>query len=312
MSDCCGVPGRGEGLLPLVMPKARPAAADIVDAADIPGGLVPVGTNRPHHAGDGESPVRTTRLKPFRMDRVAVTNERFAAFVAATGHVTDAERFGWSFVFYDMLPGELATQGAVGIEWWRRVDGAMWSHPEGADTTLDGRDHHPVTHVSWNDAEAFAAWAGGRLPTEAEWEHAARGGLRDAVFPWGDREPDDDGFTPCNIWQGTFPTVNSAVDGHRWTAPARSFEPNGYGLYNMSGNTWEWNADRWRVRSLKKTSRALNEASAAANQRLMKGGSFLCHRSYCYRYRIAARHGNTPDTSTSHIGFRLVYPAAGA
>lgn len=311
MSDCCGAPVRGENLLPVVAAAAVPVAtADIVDSAEIPGGVATIGTGRPHHAGDGESPARSTRLKPFRMDRTAVTNTRFAAFIAATGYVTEAERFGWSFVFFDMLPEGVATRGAVGIEWWRRVEGAAWNHPEGHDAGLAGREEHPVTHVSWNDAEAFAAWAGGRLPTEAEWEHAARGGLRDATFPWGDREPDDEGFTPCNIWQGTFPNVNSAADGHRWVAPARSFEPNGYGLYNMSGNTWEWNADRWRVRSLKKASRALNEQAASADQKLMKGGSFLCHKSYCYRYRIAARHGNTPDTSTSHIGFRLVYPAA--
>lgn len=312
MSDCCGAPGRGENLPPLVMPKVATAASDVADTVDIPGGVASIGTRQAIHAGDGESPVRQSRLKPFRMDRTAVTNSRFAKFIAATGHVTEAERFGWSFVFFDMLPDGIATQGAMGIEWWRRVEGAAWNRPEGPDSSYAGREEHPVTHVSWNDAEAFAAWAGGRLPNEAEWEHAARGGLRDATFPWGDREPDDEGFTPCNIWQGTFPSLNIATDGHRWTAPARSFEPNGYGLYNMSGNTWEWNADRWRVRSLKKASKAINSQAAATDQRLMKGGSFLCHKSYCHRYRIAARHGNTADTSTSHIGFRLVYPAAAA
>jgi sulfatase modifying factor 1 len=247
------------------------------------------------------------RVKQFRMDVAAVTNERFAAFIAATGYVTEAEKFGWSFVFFDKLPEAMATQGAVGTEWWRRVDGATWNRPEGQDSSLTGREQHPVTHVSWNDATAFAQWAGGRLPTEAEWEHAARGGLADPMFPWGDQEPNDTDFTPCNIWQGSFPGTNTAADGYRWTAPVRSFEPNGYGLYNMSGNTWEWTADRWRVRSLKKTSRERNASALATEQRVMKGGSFLCHRSYCYRYRIAARHGNTPDTTTSHVGFRLVY-----
>jgi formylglycine-generating enzyme required for sulfatase activity len=243
------------------------------------------------------------------MDKAAVTNARFALFIAATGYVTEAARFGWSFVFHDMLPASMATQGAMGIEWWRRVDGARWDRPEGPESALDGREDCPVTHVTWNDANAFATWAGGRLPTEAEWEHAARGGLPDPVFPWGDREPDDTGFMPCNIWQGEFPDRNTGADGYRWVAPARSFEPNGYGLFNMSGNTWEWTADRWRVRSLSRASKGVNAEAIAANQRLMKGGSFLCHRSYCYRYRIAARHGNTPDTSTSHIGFRLVYEA---
>ncbi|MGB3339501.1 MAG: formylglycine-generating enzyme family protein [Devosia sp.] len=290
-----------------VTATAKPVTSD---TADIPGGQVQVGTRRPVHNGDGESPVRAVRVKPFRMDVTAVTNERFAAFIAVTGYVTEAEKFGWSFVFFDMLPEETITQGAVGTEWWRRVDGATWDRPEGEGSDFSGREQYPVTHVSWNDASAFAHWAGGRLPTEAEWEHAARGGQGDPMFPWGDREPNDADFMPCNIWQGSFPGTNTVADGHRWTAPARSFEPNGYGLYNMSGNTWEWSADRWRVRSLKKASRQRDAGAAATEQRVMKGGSFLCHRSYCYRYRIAARHGNTPDTTTSHVGFRLVYSPA--
>ncbi|GLQ55101.1 formylglycine-generating enzyme family protein [Devosia nitrariae] len=309
MSSCCSPPGRG-GTIEAENPLPRQVTATAsADTADIPGGVVQTGTRRPIHEGDGESPVRSARVQPFRMDKAAVTNARFAQFIAATGYVTEAARFGWSFVFHDMLPAAMATQAAVGIEWWRRVDGAQWDRPEGPESALDGREEHPVTHVTWNDASAFAVWAGGRLPTEAEWEHAARGGLSDPVFPWGDREPDDTGFMPCNIWQGEFPDRNTGADGYRWVAPASSFEPNGYGLFNMSGNTWEWTADRWRVRSLSKAGKAVNAEATATNQRLMKGGSFLCHRSYCYRYRIAARHGNTADTSTSHIGFRVVYEA---
>ena len=245
MSDCCGSPVRGENLLPLVLPKAAKPAPDVIDAAEIPGGPVMTGTRHPYHAGDGESPLRPGRLKPFRIDGRR-SPMRLRRLRRGHGLCHRAERFGWSFVFFDMLPGDLATQGVVGVEWWRRVEGACWNHPEGPETDLAGREEHPVTHVSWNDAEAFAAWAGGRLPTEAEWEHAARGGLKDATFPWGEREPDDEGFMPCNIWQGNFPNHNSGADGFRWVAPARSFEPNGYGLYNMSGNTWEWTADRWQ------------------------------------------------------------------
>lgn len=287
-------------------------ATSLIDTVDIPGGRAETGTDHPLLPDDGEGPLRTSRIAPFRMDRTAVTNARFAQFVTATGYQTDAERFGWSFVFYAMLPEAMATRGAVGVEWWRQVEGAFWRMPEGPGTDTSRREDHPVTHLSWHDAEAFARWAGGRLPTEIEWEHAARGGLSGKVYPWGDRAPDESEFLPCNIWQGTFPGHNLGTDGHLWTAPAASFEPNGYGLFNMVGNSWEWCADAWRVRSLKKAARALNDTARLQNMRLMKGGSFLCHSSYCHRYRVAARHGNTADTSTSHISFRVIYPPARA
>jgi formylglycine-generating enzyme required for sulfatase activity len=163
-----------------------------------------------------------------------------------------------------------------------------------------------VTHVSWNDAAAFTAWAGGRLPTEAEWEHAARGGLASPRFPWGDAEPDDRTIF-CNIWQGRFPHHNTEADGFAGTAPVRAFEPNVYGLYNMSGNVWEWCSDPFRVRSLKSSAKAINDTAAAEKRKIAKGGSYLCHRSYCYRYRIAARIGTPPNTSAGHTGFRIVF-----
>ena len=159
--------------------------------------------------------------------------------------------------------------------------------------------------MSWNDAASYAAWVGGRLPSEAEWEHAARGGLGDVRFPWGDDEPDDTGYLPCNIWQGRFPQANSVADGHAGTAPARCFEPNGFGLYNMVGNVWEWTDELYRIRSLKK--RVQERLKAMKGYRLSKGGSFLCHRSYCYRYRIAARSGISPDSTAAHQGFRVVW-----
>lgn len=284
---------------------AKGALTDL-GAVPIPGGNALMGTDNPVLPLDEEGPLRRKRVKPFRMMATAVTNAMFADFVTDTGYQTEAERFGWSFVFFHNVSSDAApSQGVQGVEWWRRVDGAYWAAPNGPGSERDCPPDHPVVHVSWHDARAFARWAKGRLPTEAEWEHAARGGLGDVRYPWGTDEPDDDGFTPCNIWQGRFPHHNSCADGWRATAPARSFDPNGFGLYNMCGNVWEWTSDPYRIRGLSKASRA----HAARNKwyKLLKGGSFLCHRSYCHRYRIAARSGTSPDTGTSHQGFRLVF-----
>jgi formylglycine-generating enzyme required for sulfatase activity len=188
-----------------------------------------------------------------------------------------------------------------------RIDGAFWFSPEGPGSDVAGRDDHPVVQVSWSDAEAFAAWAGGRLPSEAEWEHAARSGADlDVRFPWGDAEPDDT-HVHCNIWQGRFPETNTLADGWYGTAPARSFEPNGAGLYNTCGNVWEWTSDAYSVRSVSKAAKFRNERARAGRQRVLKGGSFLCHSSYCYRYRIAARSGNDADSAASNVGFRVAY-----
>jgi formylglycine-generating enzyme len=273
----------------------------------MPGGLALRGTDRPHLPGDGEGPLREVRIKPFRVAATAVTNAEFADFIAATGHVTDAERFGWSFVFHAQVDEHLkASQAVVGAQWWRRIEGATWRDVNGPKTSETAwRPDHPVVHVSWHDASAYAAWVGGRLPTEAEWEHAARGGLGDVRFPWGDQEPDDTDFLPCNIWQGHFPRANTGADGYAATAPARSFSPNGYGLYNMVGNVWEWTSEPFRIASLKREARARQEQMKGF--KLSKGGSYLCHVSYCYRYRIAARTGSSPDSTTSHQGFRVVW-----
>ena len=275
-------------------------------AVHVPGGLAYVGTETQHLPADGEGPFRTARLRPFRIAPTTVTNEEFGSFIEATGYVTEAERFGWSFVFWSEVDDSIgATQAVVGVEWWRRVDGATWRLPNGPGSEDACHPDHPVVQVSWNDARAYCDWVGGRLPAEAEWEHAARGGLGDVAFPWGDQDPNDADFTPCNIWQGQFPNVNTGKDGFRTTAPARSFEPNGYGLYNMVGNVWEWTAEPFKIKSLRRDAKA--NAKARRGQKLLKGGSFLCHRSYCYRYRIAARTGNTPDSTTTHQGFRVVW-----
>jgi formylglycine-generating enzyme len=304
---CC-TPSRGENSVHARADLPRGAVQVPQPIVKIDGGKAIVGTDAPFIPDDEEGPARTKRIAPFRITATTITNETFARFVAHTGYVTDAERFGWSFVFHSDVPPSIAeTQGVVSTEWWRKVDGATWANIHGPDTAQDVLPDHPVVQVSWNDALAFANWCGGRLPTEAEWEHAARGGLGDVRYPWGNENPDDHTFHPCNIWQGRFPTHNTAADGWRNTAPAQSFAPNGYGLYNMVGNVWEWAAEPFRLKSLKKS--VALKRTAMRGFKLLKGGSYLCHKSYCYRYRIAARIGNSPDTATPHQGFRVVWDA---
>nr|WP_316529481.1 formylglycine-generating enzyme family protein [Kitasatospora sp. K002] len=272
----------------------------------LPGGEFLMGTRDTEgFPADGEGPVRAVRLKPFLVDACAVTNDAFAAFVADTGHLTDAERFGWSYVFAGFLPAALR-RGARRPErtpWWCGVAGAAWNHPEGPGSTLDDRGDHPVVHVSWNDAAAYASWAGKRLPTEAEWEYAARGGLEQARYPWGD-ELNPDGEYRCNIWRGTFPSRNTAADGHRGTAPVNAFAPNGYGLYNTSGNVWEWCADWWTTDHPTGAGLTDPKGPDSGTAKVIRGGSHMCHASYCNRYRVAARTANTPDSTSGHAGFR--------
>ncbi|MDA9865057.1 formylglycine-generating enzyme family protein [bacterium] len=281
---------------------------DQSDVVSIPGGRTLLGTNTPFLAVDGEAPLKHKKLKPYKIDASAVTNARFKAFVQATGYVTEAERLGDSFVFEThVLPDAPPSPAVVASPWWRVILGASWKAIYGPGSEAALQADHPVVHVSWNDATAFAQWAGGRLPTEAEWEHAARGGLGDVQFPWGNKEPNETDHFPCNIWQGRFPKTDLAEDGFAGTAPAQSFKPNSFGLYNMVGNVWEWTSEPFRVRSLKKS--VARAHAGKEGFKLSKGGSFLCHASYCYRYRIAARTGNSPDSSTGHTGFRLVYDA---
>jgi formylglycine-generating enzyme len=262
---------------------------------------------------DGEGPVREVKLDPFWIDETAVTNLAFDAFVEDTGYVTESERIGWSFVFHLQLSPiklrKLRKDRAVrGLEWWVAVPGASWRKPEGPGSNIRGRKDHPVIHISWNDAAAYANWAGKRLPTEAEWEFAARGPHSQWVFPWG-AELTPGGQFKCNTWQGVFPKQNTGADGYRWTAPVRAYEPNDWGLYNVCGNVWEWCADwfspNWHQAASPET-RINPQGPASGERKLMKGGSFLCHESYCNRYRLAARSSNTPDSATTNCGFRCV------
>lgn len=268
------------------------------------GGEFIMGTN--DHEGspeDGEGPARKMIVSPFYIDRHTVTNEEFMQFVQETGYKTEAEQFGWSFVFYHFVEKNKAKviQQVPGTPWWLVVEEAYWYQPEGHGSTIDKRMDHPVIQVSWNDAIAFCDWAGKRLPTEAEWEFAARGGLEQKKYAWGD-ELTPNGKHHCNIWQGNFPYENTNEDGYLGTAPAQSFPTNGFGLYNVAGNVWEWCSD-W----LTNTTREIDLMESHNHMaKVMRGGSYLCHESYCNRYRVAARSSNTPDSSTGNIGFRCV------
>ncbi|MCC6180163.1 MAG: formylglycine-generating enzyme family protein [Chloroflexi bacterium] len=271
----------------------------------LPGGEFLMGTDDGEgYPVDGEGPIRTIRIDPFAIDAYTVTNARFAVFVEATGYVTEAEKFGWGFVFYGFLPDNFPpTRGVAQTPWWRQVYGTDWRHPEGPQSSIADRPDHPVVQVSWNDARAYCRWAGLRLPTEAEWEYAARGGLEQQRFPWGD-ELTPNGQHRMNVWQGAFPTQNTAEDGYPGSAPVDAFPANGYGLYNMTGNVWEWAAD-WFHPTFHVTGPRRNpKGPRSGTHHVMRGGSFLCHKSYCYRYRVAARSANTPDSATGNLGFR--------
>ncbi len=303
----------------------------------IPSGEFTMGAVGPRGRPD-EQPAHRVRVSGFWMDATEVTNQQFAAFVKATGYITTAEKAPTlEEIMAQQPPGtpppppEVLVPGSVVFtppqqpvplnnpgNWWRWTPGADWRHPEGPGSSIAGKEDHPVVHVSWDDAVAYAKWAGKRLPTEAEWEYAARGGLKRQPFVWGSQPPSDADGKLANIWQGGFPHNNLARDGYVRTAPARSFPANAYGLYDMAGNVWEWCQDRYDARLYTRRvgqgvidnpqgpAQSWDPRNPRADSRSQRGGSFLCHVSYCERYRPAARHGCARDTGMSHVGFRCV------
>jgi sulfatase modifying factor 1 len=262
------------------------------------------------YPGDGEGPVHDVTLTGFAIDQFTVTNASFAEFVDATGHVSDAEQYEWSFVFSGLLPDDVPdTSAVIGAEWWRQVYGADWRHPEGPESSIDHRMDHPVVHVSWNDAQAYCAWTNTRLPTEAEWEYAARAGRR-TPFPWG-AELEPGGEHRMNVFQGAFPSHDTGADGFVGTAPVDVFEPNAFGLYNTTGNVWEWCADWFDTHYYAHSPARDPRGPATGERRVQRGGSYLCHLSYCRRYRTSARNGAEPASSTGNLGFRVAADIAG-
>lgn len=290
-------PGRGQVV------RASPVDHEFIDLL---GGIFRMGSDEPtRFPADGEGPSREVVVEPFRISPHAVSNARFAEFVDATGYVTDAERFGWSFVFHLFLPDDFEpTRSVQGAPWWRQVYGATWRHPAGPQTGIADLADHPVVHVSWTDADNYCTWAGVRLPSEAEWEYAARGGLAQCRYPWGD-EFAPEGKTMCNIFEGEFPLTNSAEDGYIGTAPIDAFAPNGYGLFNVAGNVWEWCGDLPASLSDPDENPKFVDRAPGVGTHPIRGGSYLCHDSYCNRYRVAARSSNAADSSTGNMGFRV-------
>lgn len=321
------------GLTVIVAHAAPPATDGMIW---IPGGEFTMGSDD-EMAMRNEQPAHRVKVDGFWMDETSVTNAEFQKFVDATGYFTMAERKpDWEELKKQLPPGTpkpddsvlvpgsmvfTPTDGEVDLRnmgnFWRWAPGADWKHPEGPESTIDGREDHPVVHVCWDDAVAYAKWAGKRLPTEAEWEFAARGGRDGSRYDWGD-EFKPDGKFMANTWTGDFPYKNTKEDGFVGTAPVKSFPPNGYGLYDMAGNVWNWCADWYRPdthvqmaeQAVTQNPKGPEESFSPVNpyqpERVTKGGSFLCSESYCASYRPSARRGLPPDTGMSHIGFRCV------
>ena len=305
----------------------------------IPAGTFYMGSDGAQ-AREDESPVHQVSVDAFWMDKTEVTNAQFAAFVEATGYTTTAETApNWEEIKKSLPPNTpkphdsllqaaslvfIPTQGPVNLNdygaWWEWKSKANWRHPEGPESSLEGKENHPVVHISWFDANAYAEWAGKRLPSEAEWEWAARGGKSGSKYPWGE-EALDEGTPKANIWEGAFPYENKVRDQFFYTAPVAAFAPNPYGLYDMAGNVWEWCTDWYdfnyyksigdqKINNPMGPEKSYDPYLPYTAQKVMRGGSFLCNDSYCAGYRVASRMKSSPDTGLQHTGFRCVKPAS--
>ena len=302
----------------------------------IEGGTFMMGADNEQGRQD-EYPKHAVKVNGFFMDATEVTNKQFAVFVKATGYKTTAEKdVKWEELKKQLAPGTpnpgpemlkaaslvfVPTEGAVNLQdysqWWSWTQGADWKHPKGRASNIDGKENYPVVHISWDDAMAYCKWAGKRLPTEAEWEYAARGGVANNIYAWGNEQVGS-GNAKCNYWQGNFPYNNENKDGFYGAAPVKSFSPNGYGLYDMGGNVWEWCADLYNnsyYAQFEKIKLADNPKGPVksydpdepfAAKRVMRGGSYLCNESYCSGYRVAARMKTSADSGMEHLGFRCV------
>ncbi|MDA9760652.1 formylglycine-generating enzyme family protein [Flavobacteriaceae bacterium] len=304
----------------------------------IPGGIYDMGaSDSDRMALSHEKPKHTVKVDGFYMDETEVTNAQFSRFIQATNYITTAERpVDWELIKQQLPPGipkphdSLLLPGSLLFkktkesvpnlydfsQWWRWTNGANWKQPEGKGSSIDGKDNHPVVHVSYEDAMAYCHWAGRRLPTEAEWEFAARGGKRDKIYFWGDLT--DKLSSYVNSWEGEFPVDNTQADGFEKSAPVKTYPPNGYGLYEISGNVWEWTSDwfssqyyqYYKENSItnnpKGPKEAFNPNNPYVDERVIRGGSFLCNASYCASYRVSSRMATDPNTSLEHLGFRTV------
>lgn len=305
-ANCCAPLRSSEAKSVAAQVNRRTGKSAAGDMVDIPAGSFTMGSDDPRgYAADGEGPAHAVELPAFSVAVTTVTNREFTRFVAATGYTTTAERFGNSFVFAGLLPDDFPPTRAVAFApWWREVPGAHWRSPEGPRSNIDDRMDHPVVQVSWDDAIAYCGWSSTRLPSEAEWERAARGGRERHHFPWGDeREPNGEHL--MNVFQGTFPGNDEGADGWVGTCPVRSFPPNGFGLYETTGNVWEWCADWFDPSTYRRGAAKAPSGPERGETRVIRGGSYLCHESYCWRYRVNSRSANTPDSTAGNVGFRV-------
>ncbi|MEP7318982.1 MAG: formylglycine-generating enzyme family protein [Panacibacter sp.] len=335
--DCHAVPSRFHSITDSSQKITEGSGTGTDGMVQIPGGTFMMGGDN-SQAGKDEYPKHKVTLSSFYMDITEVTNAQFAAFVKATGYITTAEiKPKWEDIQKQVPPGtpkppddQLVAASLVFkqasqpismdnyAQWWEWTPGANWMHPEGPGSNIQGKDNYPVVQVSWDDALAYCKWAGKRLPTEAEWEFAARGGLVNNIYSWGN-EPVDQGSAKCNSWQGQFPYKNTEKDGFLRAAPIKSFKPNGYGLFDMSGNVWEWCSDWYDFNyyatikdgaiNPKGPAKSLDPDEPYTPKHSVRGGSFLCNDSYCSGYRAARRMKSSPDTGMEHTGFRCVKDA---